>query len=68
MVILYGAYGGGGKKRGMRVAGAGRFAYPGDIEGVEPMNAGMRRVNSGPGVDAPGVTGRDSKGDAPHVS
>ncbi|MBB5811487.1 hypothetical protein HNR72_002515 [Streptomyces collinus] len=32
------------------------------------MSAGVLRVNSGPGVDASGVTGRDSKGDAPHVS
>lgn len=52
----------------MRVVGAGRFTYPGDIGAVEPMITGRRRVNSGPGVDASGVTGRDSKGDAPHVS
>lgn len=52
----------------MRVAGAGMFTYPGDARGVEPVNTEVCRVNSGPRVDASGVTGRDSKGDAPHVS
>ncbi|MBB6076029.1 hypothetical protein HNR57_001917 [Streptomyces paradoxus] len=36
----------------MRVAGAGMFTYQGDFRGVEPMSTGVRRVNSGPGVDA----------------
>lgn len=52
----------------MRVAGAGMFTYPGDAGGVEPMSTGVCRVNSRLGVDASGGMGRDSKGDAPHVS
>lgn len=68
MVILYGADGGGGKEAGYASGGAGMFTYPGDIGGAEPMRTEVHRVNSGPGVDASGVTGRASKGDAPHVS
>ncbi|BCL20852.1 hypothetical protein GCM10017668_26950 [Streptomyces tuirus] len=67
-MILYGADGGCGKEGGSRVEGAGMFTYPGDVGGVEPESVGVRRVNSEPGVDASGVPGRDSKGDAPHVS
>ncbi|GGT48095.1 hypothetical protein GCM10010256_00170 [Streptomyces coeruleorubidus] len=50
------------------MAGAGMFTYPGGAEGMEPVSAGMRRVNAGRGVAASGVTGRNSKGDVPHVS
>lgn len=67
-LILYGADGDRGKRAGGRVAGAGMFTYPGDIGGMGPVGAGVCRVNSGRGVDASGVPGRDSKGDAPHVS
>lgn len=68
MVILYGADGGWGKEAGPGPRAARMFTYPGDVGGVEPEIAGVCRVNSGPGVDASGAPGRDSKGDAPHVS
>ncbi|GGV61943.1 hypothetical protein GCM10010228_10370 [Streptomyces massasporeus] len=68
LVILYGADGGWSKEAGTWFAGAGTFTYPGDVGGVEPEIAEVCRVNSGPGVDASGAQGRDSKGDAPHVS
>jgi hypothetical protein len=68
LVILYGADGDRGKEARGRVVSAGRFTYPGDVGWREPKGAGVRRVNSGRGVDASGVPGRDSKGDAPHVS
>lgn len=68
LVILYGADGDLGKEAGPGLRAAGIFTYPGDVGGVEPEVAGECRVNSGPGVDASGAPGRDSKGDAPHVS
>lgn len=68
LVILYGADGDRGKE-----AGAGSRAPECSpirvmAGGVEPEIAGVCRVNSGPGMDASGAPGRDSKGDAPHVS
>ncbi len=68
LVILYGTDGDRGKEAGPGSRAAGMFTYPGDVRGVEPETAGVCRVNPGRGVDASGAPGRDSKGDAPHVS
>ncbi|EFL32533.1 predicted protein [Streptomyces viridochromogenes DSM 40736] len=67
-MILYGVDGGRSKEEDPRAAGAEMFTYPGGSGVEKPITGREHRVNPGTGVDASGVTGRNSKGDAPHVS
>ncbi|RDD85811.1 hypothetical protein DVZ84_27965 [Streptomyces parvulus] len=61
--MLYGVGAPHGKEAGGRAEGSGRFTYQGDEPAPRPGAVRAGRVNSGPGVDARGVTGGNPKGD-----